>query len=104
MWIMLTDAFVSIVSKDCPPGHLMVRARRRGDLERLFPGAEITEGGGTDYLFRTAVPTATVIEVMSSRIEGIDYRNFKSATKDRSLHDAYLGVWNEMHRLQVRGQ
>jgi hypothetical protein len=31
-WIMLNNAFFSIVKKDCPVDHLLVRARRPGDI------------------------------------------------------------------------
>ena len=41
MWIMLSDAFFSIVSKNCGPDELMVRARRKGDIEKAFPGAKV---------------------------------------------------------------
>jgi hypothetical protein len=30
----------------------------------------------------------------------IDYDNFKGATKNRRLHDAYAGFWNLHARLQ----
>ncbi len=99
MWIMTPDSFVSIVKKDCPPDCLLVRSRRRGDIERLFPDAEIIEGGGTDYQFRTAVPAKEVARVVAERIESIDYGNHKAATKDDGLHRAYVGVWREMARL-----
>ena len=42
MWIMLSDCFLSIVSKDCGPAELLVRARRAGDIEKVFPNAKVT--------------------------------------------------------------
>ena len=36
MWIMMSDCFLSIVRKDCSPGQLLVRARREGDIEKVF--------------------------------------------------------------------
>ncbi|MCK7581736.1 MAG: hypothetical protein MZV65_43030 [Chromatiales bacterium] len=36
MWLFLSESFYSIVrTNDLPPGHLLVRARRGGDLEKL---------------------------------------------------------------------
>jgi hypothetical protein len=42
MWIVLSDAFLSVVAdKDEPSGpRLLVPARRQGDIERVFPEAE----------------------------------------------------------------
>ena len=42
MWIMMNNSFLSIVSKDCGPAELLVRARRAGDIERVFPDAKVT--------------------------------------------------------------
>ena len=37
MWICFSDlCFYPIVNKDCPPGSLLVRARRPGDIEKVF--------------------------------------------------------------------
>lgn len=100
MWIMSPRGFVSIVRKDCPPDHLLVRARRRQDLEALFPGADIIEGAGTDYRFRAAIPQADVVSIISRELLELDYANHKGATKDHDLHDAYMAVWQAMARLQ----
>lgn len=100
MWICCNDAFVSIVRKDCPKGYLLVRARRRQDLETLFPDAEILEGAGTDYQFRAMIPQLEVVSVVSSRLLDIDYGNFKNSVDDEPLHAAYAGVWSVMARLQ----
>jgi hypothetical protein len=42
MWIMTNNSYLSIVSKDCGPAELLVRARRAGDIEKLFPDAKVT--------------------------------------------------------------
>ena len=36
MWLMMNDCFLSIVAKDCKEDELLVRARRPGDIERVF--------------------------------------------------------------------
>lgn len=100
MWIMSPKGFVSIVRKDCPPGHLLVRSRRRECLEALFPDADVVENAGTDYQFRAVIPQLDVINVVSRELLDIDYANHKGATKDDELHSAYSAVWSAMARLQ----
>ena len=100
MWICLNNAFLSIVAKECGPDELLVRARRPGDIERVFPAAKVTSRTGTDYQFRAVVSRQEVASAMCSAVESIDYDNFKSSVSDRKLHDAYAGFWNIHARLQ----
>jgi hypothetical protein len=100
MWLMFSDCFLSIVSKDCAPGELLVRARRRGDIERMFPSVKATEDTTTDYLYRAVIHKAEIIAKIGTMIDGIDYPNFKNSVKDRELHDAYLDVWAAMAGVQ----
>lgn len=102
MWICLNDAFLSIVAKDCPPDHLLVRARRAGDIERVFPGVSVRESRHTDYRWRAAVPRQRVAEAIAQRLLAIDYDNFKDSVADGALHDAYARVWSAMYALQLR--
>lgn len=102
MWIMLNDAFFSIVSKDCAPDELMVRARRPGDIEKVFPemAGKVKEFTSSDYHYRAAIKCSRVAFVIMERIIRIDYSNFKNTVRDKPLHDAYLRVWNAMADLQ----
>lgn len=100
MWICLNDAFLSIVAKDCPPDHLLVRARRKSDIERVFPGYPIKETRNTDYRYRTTVPRQVVADTIANRILSIDYDNFKNSVEDHDLHAAYARVWGVMYSLQ----
>ena len=92
MWIFLPNSMLSIVQKpgDAKAGKLTVRARVAGDIERVFPGAMVIEGGGTDYRFRATVPRDQVAQAMFDQVMALDYSNFKSAVKDRERHEAYL--------------
>lgn len=103
MWLMFNDAFLSIVDKAKQKGCLMVRARRPGDIERVFPGAKVAESFGTDYRYRAEIPRPIVANAVAARVLGIDYDNFKGSTKDKPLHDAYMRVWSNMERLQPGG-
>ena len=100
MWIMLRDAFFSVVDKAKEPGCLVVRARRPGDLERYFPGAKVKKTIGNDYLFRAEIKREEVARVIGEYIMSIDAPNFKDSVSDQKLHDAYMGVWHTMARLQ----
>lgn len=101
MWLCLNEGFYSIVrTKDLPPGHLLVRARREGDIEKLWQGVDIQRTVGRDYLFRAIVPEQDVAEAVARALLDIDYGNFKASVDDRPLHDAYLNVWHAMARLQ----
>lgn len=100
MWICLNEAFLSVVSKDCPADCLLVRARRRGDIERVFPGARVEETPGNDYLFRAVVKRSDVADALARQVEALDYDNFKNSVRDRKLHDAYASFWHTHARLQ----
>lgn len=103
MWILLNNAFFSIVHKDCGPDELLVRARRPKDIQRLWPDAEVTKNKGTDYAYRAVIPKADVSRVLVDTICAIDYGNFKNTVKERDLHDAYFNVWSDLYALQKGG-
>jgi hypothetical protein len=97
---MLSDCFVSIVSKDCGPDELMVRARRPGDIEKLFPDAVVTEYTASDYHYRAAVKKTAIKAALANEVDRINYDNFKSSVDDDPLHNAYTRVWTAMASLQ----
>jgi len=43
MWVVLNDAFLSVVADRDDPNRLLVRARFHNDIARVFPNAEVTE-------------------------------------------------------------
>ena len=100
MWIMTNNGYLSIVSKDCGPAELLVRARRAGDIERVFPDAKVTRNTNSDYLYQAVLPRDVVKQALAAMIELIDYPNFKDSVKDSSLHAAYVSVWCAMAGLQ----
>jgi hypothetical protein len=104
MWIFLSESFLSVVQKPDDTDTLTVRARIKGDIEALFPDAKVTEGAGTDYRFRATIPREVVAKAMADRVMALDYGNFKSSVKDRTRHDAYMGVWDVMYRYQEEQQ
>jgi hypothetical protein len=104
MWIFLNDAFLSIVDDREKDGHLVVRARRPGDIEKTFPGVKTKTLRGRDYQFRAHVPREMVAEVISKNVMNIDYSNFKNSisTENDDLHTACGQVWHIMARLQPK--
>jgi hypothetical protein len=52
MWFCFSDAFLSIVAHKNNAELLLVRARRPGDIENVFPEASVIKTPGYDYLFR----------------------------------------------------
>ncbi len=102
MWIFLSDAFLSVVAdKDDPNGpRLLVRGRREGDIERVFPDTEVATTPEADYRFRAWLPRERVAAVLTQQVENLTYANFKSSIRDHAYHDAAMGAWSVMHRYQ----
>jgi len=101
MWIILNDAFFSIVKKDCKAYELLVRARRPGDIEKVFGRQyKVDKVDVADYLYRAIIPTNTVVYVMETEIRRITYGNFKDSVTSNDLHDAYMKVWTAMAGVQ----
>jgi hypothetical protein len=113
MWLLTTIGFFSIVEKpgDREAGRLTIRARVRGDLERLraevLPGlGPIEEGGGTDYAFRAVAPRAEVAAAMATLATTLDYANFKDAVAARQgvgREAVYGRVWKVLRDLGEEG-
>jgi hypothetical protein len=96
MWIMLNDSFLSIVAVPGRPRVRLVRARRDGDIEKVFPGARAHPTPGRDYAFRAIVLTKRVKAALAAEVDRIDYTNFKDSVTEDDRHDAYLEVWGVM--------
>jgi hypothetical protein len=96
MWLLLSNAFFSIVTKDCPEDHLLVRARRSGDIERVFGQRIVVERlTDADYLFRAPIPREEVKEVIARELDRI---YFKNSVADDDLHHTYQKVWTDLAR------
>jgi hypothetical protein len=101
MWLFLSDSFLSIVDASTEPGCLLVRARREGDIQAVFPNANVVSVTGRDYLFRAAVPRQIVAQALADHVMGsVTYPNFKASVQDPHLHRACADVWAVMEQLQ----
>lgn len=100
MWLFFSDSMLSIVQKPDDEDTLTVRARIKGDIEAVFPDAEVIEGAGTDYRFRAKVPREVVAKAMFDRVMSLNASNFKASVKNRKRYDVYMEVWDAMFRYQ----
>lgn len=100
MWIFLNNAMLSIVAHRDRDDVLLVRARRRGDIERVFPGATTWQDERADYRHRAEIPRSQVARAIADNVAGIEYTNFKGSVRDRTRHDWYMDVWAAGERQQ----
>ena len=100
MWILMNDAMLSVVRHTDQKDKMLVRARLAGDIERVFPSAQVAVGGGSDYRFRAVLPEKEVADAVSKRLLDINYGNFKASVREPKRHDAYFKVWDVMHQMQ----
>ncbi len=103
MWLCFSQAFLSVVHKDCAADELLVRARRRSDFERVFPGVKVRKTPHNDYLFRAVVKRERVAAALSKLVGELNYGNFKNSVQEDDLHQAYSRVWHVMGTVQPGG-
>ena len=75
MWLFTSKSFLSVVSdKENPTGdRLLVRSRIMGDIEEVFPSADVMETPYADYRFRAWLPRSEVTQALSRYVEDLDY-------------------------------
>ena len=100
MWVFLSNAMLSVVDKGGDGPTLLVRARRREDIKRVFPKAKVQAGGGTDYPFRARIDREVVAQRVAEAVREIHYPNFKATVAEDDRHAAYLRVWADMMGFQ----
>lgn len=103
MWIVINDAFLSVVSIPTDPDNLMVRARAKKDINNVFgPDVKVLTTPDADYRFRAVLPRTDVGLKIADRIMEIDYTNFKNSVPEKDRHDAYLRMWCAMDEFQTQ--
>lgn len=114
MWVFLNDAFLSIVDskaavtkkKNTKPKAddvLLVRARLKGDIERVFgEHVQVTKTPLRDYQFRALITRKEVQEVLAREVNRVTYGNFKNSVTNNKRHDVYEYVWSAAYRLQCK--
>lgn len=102
MWVFLNNSFLSIVQDREDSNRLMVRARIAGDIEAIFPEADVIEYDYSDYRYRAFLSRERVVEAMMGIIGDISYDDFKSSVEDKERYRAYLKVWSVMEDFQQK--
>jgi|TARA_B100000953_G_scaffold271564_1_gene242504 hypothetical protein len=102
MWVMLNNSFLSIVENRDNSDELLVRARIKGDIERVFENAAVFEVKPSDYKYRAFIDREDVQKKISKQIRGINYDNFKDSVSKTEVErlDAYIQVWSALQRIQ----
>ncbi|MDP8244753.1 MAG: hypothetical protein P9L94_11770 [Candidatus Hinthialibacter antarcticus] len=103
MWIFTSNAFLSIVVHKNDPSIRLVRGRCNGDIEAVFPDANVFEDVAADYRYRAVIPVDDVACVLAKHVLEMDYTNFKNSipNEKHDYHNACLQVWQTMHGLQA---
>jgi len=104
MWIFFPNAMLSIVAHREKPDCLLVRARFKGDIERVFAGARVQRTPRADYMYRASVKRLAVADALGARALLMTYTNVKGAIpadqnrRRRAMHD----VWQVMFDAQYQ--
>lgn len=77
-----------------------MRGRFAGDIERIFPEADVVETPHADYRFGATLPRAAVAEMLARQALTMTAENFKGSVEEDWPHDLYLDVWSTMHAAQ----
>ena len=102
MWLFTSNSFVSVVADrdDTQSPRLLVRARIKGDIDQLFPNAEVMETPLADYRYRAWVDRQAVSNAFKKQVEGLTYTNFKNSVKDKERLKPLMHVWQAMFDYQ----
>ena len=105
MWLFSKHGFFSAIEHFENADVIHVRARFKGDLERLCAAyglaPKVTHTPENDYPYRMDFPRAQWVKIVAGEAESIDYYNFKNAVHDGTPRDgAYLNVWSALRRAQ----
>jgi hypothetical protein len=97
MWLFTTKGFVSIVADTADKNFFWVRSRFAGDIEKLFPNAEVVRTPRRDYLYRARLPYLKVRNRIAEEVGNISYPNFKEAVPTKKRQNIYNMVWMRMY-------
>lgn len=105
MWLFTVIGFFSVIEHRDDKELLLIRARVKGDLERLkekfLPnlGPILATPTGADYPYRALAWRSDFSNAMLKMVSHLNYTNFKSAVsknQDWPRHDLYMKVWSIM--------
>ena len=77
-----------------------MRSRIAGDIEEVFPDANVMETPNADYRFRAWVSREKVNNAISKYVQNLDYVNFKNSVEDQARIRPLMRVWSTMYEHQ----
>jgi hypothetical protein len=108
MWVFQNDSFLSIVAHRDYEGHLLVRSRIKGDIERAFgdlldrKNIQVWADSSADYKWRAIIPASDVANMLGAAALAVDYENFKDSIPKGRKHNArrlaYMEIWSVLAR------
>lgn len=93
MWLCMSDGMLSAVQHKENADMLIVRARNPQHLDNFSPNHLVEVSSSSDYISRISLSKDEFSQVLTRRIAGIDYKNFKKSVGERMLHQLYLEFW-----------
>ncbi len=84
------------------PSIRLVRARCKGDIEAVFPEADVFEDATADYRYRALIPVDDVAFVIAKQVVEMGYTNFINSIQSNKheYNNACMDVWRVMRGLQ----
>ena len=90
MWLILEDSFLSIVQDKDNSDQLLVRGILKGDIEKIFPKANVIVGAGSDYRYRAFIKRNIVSETLLQKIDNTKKFNLDEDTIFMEFEDKIL--------------
>lgn len=105
MWLFTKSGFFSAVQHRQSADVILLRARFKGDLEKLFETywieSKVEKTPCADYPFRACIQRKTWERIVAAEASKIDYDNFKAAAHDGTPRDdALMRCWSAMRAAQ----
>jgi hypothetical protein len=96
MWLFTSSSYVSAVKHRSKEHTLHVRARYAGDIEEIFPNAEVKMTPNADYAFRADVSKIDFVDFLITYTQDLEYTNFKDSVSHQHpfRYSAYMDVWS----------
>ena len=108
MWVFTKNGFFSAVQNNQDSSLIHVRARFKGDLEKLCKAygldPDVKSTPENDYPFRMDFTREKWAEIMSEEARKIDYTNFKGSILADSgpvRERVYLDVWYTLKKNSI---
>ncbi|MDX1580125.1 MAG: hypothetical protein R3360_00745 [Alphaproteobacteria bacterium] len=100
MWVFLHNAFLSITADIGNPRLLQVRARFKGDIERIWPRAVVIENAEQDYRYAAWISRSDVSRKIHDELKYLQYDDLMEKVLSPAREAAYSRVWSEMRKAQ----